>query len=157
MLLRIISRTLLRYVNTMKRALLMISALILVQGCTYHGEFIILNSSSSFLDIKYSSLNCKYYKVALTKNIDAYLKTKIDWQEDKSVKYSCDSLTNTISVRRPSNTALLLYGTHNYFKHPEYTEPGDFSDTQLLLNGVKGSVQLKGLKAIESFVNVKIE
>ena len=125
----------------------------LASGCTYHGGFIIFNSTSQPAQVTFSIpewYSCEDNSRAKIKEGKDIYSFETEWKETDGLDYVCDEDSSLVKFTLPPRKAFLVGRTHNYFSHKE-EDRDHYQAYEVQISGANGSIQIKGFKAIQAF------
>jgi hypothetical protein len=125
----------------------------LVSGCTYHGEFIIFNSTNQHAQVTFSIpewYSCEDNLRAKIKEGKDIYSFETEWKETDDLDYLCDGDSSLVKFTLPPRKAFLVGRTHNYFSHKE-EDRDRYRAYEVQISGANGFMKIKGFKAIQAF------
>lgn len=135
--------------NTKKILLLclVVCSTLILSGCSFSADFVVINNSADFIDVKYEineSLPPKFAKSEEFNNSNG-----TEWRELSQDRYKIDEQKRIVEVKLAPNEALRVESVDAYgIKTNPY---GELSIKTLKIAGKNGSIELNGNQVFEHF------
>ena len=134
----------------MKKILLLCLILCLtfiLSGCSFFADFVVINNSVDFIDVKYEINGSVPPKFAKSKDFNNSNGT--EWREFSQDRYKIDEQKSIVEVKLAPNEALRVKSVDaSRIKTNPY---GELSIKTLKIVGKHGSIELNGTQVFESF------
>jgi hypothetical protein len=122
----------------------------LLSSCQIYSDFVIVNTSKDFIEVKYELKNVNYKSgVPYFTSLEKFSKDKYEWQEGSKEQYKIDKENGTVEVRLAPNEVLKVESVDVFWIHEKPYEY--FNIKNLNITGKNGSIKIEGNQVFEQF------